>query len=166
MASDSGSSKGQRGKKTSPVQDVRTSPQGQRGGHSSGKGRGEDDARHDRGKSKKGWNPGFWALAGLGGVATYIGGCEVAVRMMGCEEQGCRQGGRGVGLSREEQEVEEEARRQSYEQGAGSYDREVCSGEGMMGMDRLRRKLLARARGRVLEVAAGTGANFPLYPEG
>lgn len=30
----------------------------------------------------------------------------------------------------------------------------------------LRRKTVSRARGRVLEIGAGTGANFPLYPRG
>jgi len=34
------------------------------------------------------------------------------------------------------------------------------------GVGRLRRRLLGRAWGEVLEVACGTGANLPHYPEG
>jgi ubiquinone/menaquinone biosynthesis C-methylase UbiE len=36
----------------------------------------------------------------------------------------------------------------------------------VLGLRRLRRRLLAQARGRVLEVAAGTGKNFGWYPPG
>lgn len=36
----------------------------------------------------------------------------------------------------------------------------------LFGMGRLRRRLLQRASGAVLEVACGTGANFPYYPSG
>ena len=36
----------------------------------------------------------------------------------------------------------------------------------LFGLRRLRRKLLQRVRGTVLEVAVGTGKNFPFYPDG
>jgi ubiquinone/menaquinone biosynthesis C-methylase UbiE len=36
----------------------------------------------------------------------------------------------------------------------------------LLGMRRLRRRLLQRSSGEVLEVACGTGANFPHYPHG
>jgi ubiquinone/menaquinone biosynthesis C-methylase UbiE len=36
----------------------------------------------------------------------------------------------------------------------------------VLGLRRLRRRLLAQAKGRVLEVAAGTGKNFRWYPPG
>ena len=36
----------------------------------------------------------------------------------------------------------------------------------LLGVRRLRRSLLERASGRVLEVAVGTGKNFPYYPPG
>lgn len=107
---------------------------------------------------KGGTNPVWWAVAGVAGVASYLGGMEVAVRVMGCgaQEYGCVCGG--------EVDVGEQARRQSYDDGAETYDKDVCSGEGWMGMTRLRKALLGKAKGRVLEVAAGTGANFPFYP--
>jgi ubiquinone/menaquinone biosynthesis C-methylase UbiE len=36
----------------------------------------------------------------------------------------------------------------------------------LLGVGRLRRSLLSRASGRVLEVAVGTGKNLPYYPDG
>ena len=45
------------------------------------------------------------------------------------------------------------------------YDPFVWFGE-RRGMARRRRELLAAARGRVLEVGAGTGLNIPHYPDG
>ena len=62
--------------------------------------------------------------------------------------------------------VDESVRRRSYDDGAEAYERVVCSGEDWMGITSLRKKLIMKATGRVLEVAAGTGANFPLYTPG
>jgi SAM-dependent methyltransferase len=47
--------------------------------------------------------------------------------------------------------------------GAALYDRFLWFGE-KRGMARLRRDLLAGARGAVLEIGAGTGLNLPHYP--
>jgi SAM-dependent methyltransferase len=47
--------------------------------------------------------------------------------------------------------------------GAALYDRFLWFGE-KRGMARLRRELLAGARGAVLEIGAGTGLNLPHYP--
>jgi SAM-dependent methyltransferase len=47
--------------------------------------------------------------------------------------------------------------------GAALYDRFLWFGE-RRGMTRLRRDLLAGARGEVLEIGAGTGLNLPHYP--
>ncbi len=47
--------------------------------------------------------------------------------------------------------------------GAALYDPFLWFGE-KLGMARLRRSLLAEARGAVLEIGAGTGLNLPRYP--
>lgn len=60
--------------------------------------------------------------------------------------------------------VTEDERRRAYERGAQTYESEVCVHEAWMGIATLRKSLLQRAAGNVLEVAAGTGHNFPLYP--
>jgi ubiquinone/menaquinone biosynthesis C-methylase UbiE len=54
--------------------------------------------------------------------------------------------------------------RQKYQGFARWYDLVEAAPE-VLGLHRLRRKLLARLRGRVLEVAAGTGRNFRWYPQ-
>jgi ubiquinone/menaquinone biosynthesis C-methylase UbiE len=47
---------------------------------------------------------------------------------------------------------------------AAIYDRMMRGGEKRT-MSRLRGELLAHARGRTLEIGAGTGANLPYYPD-
>lgn len=54
--------------------------------------------------------------------------------------------------------------RQKYERFARWYDLPNGILEALLAVGRLRRQLLARAAGRVLEVAAGTGKNFRHYP--
>lgn len=55
--------------------------------------------------------------------------------------------------------------RQKYDAIAGRYD--LLEGiPELLGLRRLRRRLLSRARGEVLEVAVGTGKNLPHYPPG
>lgn len=49
--------------------------------------------------------------------------------------------------------------------GAATYEPFLWLGE-RLGMRERRRVLLAKARGRVLEIGAGTGLNAPLYPAG
>ncbi len=53
--------------------------------------------------------------------------------------------------------------RQKYEKLARWYDLMEAISE-VLGVRRLRRELLQRASGKVLEVAAGTGKNFRYYP--
>ncbi|EKX42374.1 hypothetical protein GUITHDRAFT_73983 [Guillardia theta CCMP2712] len=60
--------------------------------------------------------------------------------------------------------VTEEDRKAAYEHGASTYEKDVCSGEAWLGIDKARKALLHHARGKVLEVASGTGHNFDLYP--
>ncbi|MGD8922447.1 MAG: class I SAM-dependent methyltransferase, partial [Candidatus Zixiibacteriota bacterium] len=55
--------------------------------------------------------------------------------------------------------------RNKYENFARWYDPAVWLMEILV-VRRLRRKLLRRARGHVLEVAVGTGANLEFYPRG
>lgn len=45
------------------------------------------------------------------------------------------------------------------------YDR-MLAGTEKAGLERMRRSLLSRTTGRVLEIGAGTGLNLPLYPSG
>jgi methyltransferase OMS1 len=60
--------------------------------------------------------------------------------------------------------VTEEERRRAYDDGAKTYDDDVGWHESASFITRRRRQLLAHARGRVLEVAGGTGRNIDLYP--
>lgn len=55
--------------------------------------------------------------------------------------------------------------RQKYDRAAAWYDRAEGALE-VLGVGRLRRELLRRASGKVLEVAAGTGKSFRHYPRG
>lgn len=55
--------------------------------------------------------------------------------------------------------------RAAYDRFARWYDLSLAPLEWAL-LGRLRRRLLRRARGRVLEVAAGTGRNLPYYPPG
>ncbi|MDH4120350.1 MAG: methyltransferase domain-containing protein [Deltaproteobacteria bacterium] len=53
--------------------------------------------------------------------------------------------------------------RQKYDAAAKWYDRAEAIPE-WLGLWRLRREMISRVKGRVLEVAAGTGKNFRFYP--
>lgn len=59
----------------------------------------------------------------------------------------------------------ETAVRHKYAELAPSYDRAEAVFERVI-LAGMRRRLVGRVRGRVLEIAAGTGANFPYYPAG
>jgi ubiquinone/menaquinone biosynthesis C-methylase UbiE len=54
--------------------------------------------------------------------------------------------------------------REQYDKAAEGYDWKVTILERITGADHLRRCLLAKATGDVLDVACGTGRNFPYYP--
>lgn len=56
--------------------------------------------------------------------------------------------------------------RQKYDEGASGYDWKIAILEKLSGARRLRRDLLSKAAGNVLDVACGTGRNFPFYPRG
>ena len=54
--------------------------------------------------------------------------------------------------------------RQKYDDAAWWYDGKIGCMERLLGIETMRSSLLARASGNVLEVAVGTGRNFPYYP--
>ena len=54
--------------------------------------------------------------------------------------------------------------KRKYDESASKYAR-IEPIQEYLGVRRLRRRLLRRASGEVLEVACGTGANFPYYPK-
>ena len=51
-----------------------------------------------------------------------------------------------------------------YQRTAEHYDEDVDYMEWIMGMTKLRKELVAKAKGNVLEVSVGTGRNAPYYP--
>eukprot|EP01066_Platyproteum_vivax_P012998 Platyproteum_vivax@DN5916_c0_g1_i3.p1 len=57
----------------------------------------------------------------------------------------------------------ENGRRRTFDKKAAKYDWNVCLGEMVMGTYWFRRKLVAKAEGKVLEVAAGTCRNLKYY---
>lgn len=61
--------------------------------------------------------------------------------------------------------LSKEALQQKYDKAARWYDR-AESMLDWLGVGRLRRELLQKASGDVLEVAVGTGKNLPHYPGG
>ncbi|ETK75747.1 hypothetical protein F441_18018 [Phytophthora nicotianae CJ01A1] len=60
--------------------------------------------------------------------------------------------------------VDDARRLQVFDMNASKYDKEVDWDERLTGISLMRRFLLQRARGQVLEVAAGTGRNLAFYP--
>jgi len=53
---------------------------------------------------------------------------------------------------------------QAHDALAAEYDRRTWFNEHILGVARLRKRLLAQATGKILEVACGTGINFQHYP--
>jgi ubiquinone/menaquinone biosynthesis C-methylase UbiE len=62
-------------------------------------------------------------------------------------------------------EFTQEEIRQRYDKAAPWYDLQISILEGLIGVARLRRELLRKATGQVLEIAVGTGRNFSFYPK-
>ena len=54
----------------------------------------------------------------------------------------------------------------AYDEIAEGYDKKIWFDQHILGVKRLRRNLLSKATGRILEVACGTGLNIPLFPAG
>jgi ubiquinone/menaquinone biosynthesis C-methylase UbiE len=51
----------------------------------------------------------------------------------------------------------------AYDEGAGQYEKKIWFDQYILGVARLRKKLLSKATGKILEVACGTGQNFPVF---
>jgi methyltransferase OMS1 len=60
--------------------------------------------------------------------------------------------------------ITDRERQQIFGQIASNYDKEIDLDEKVTGIIRRRKKLLKNARGKVLEIGAGTGRNLLLYP--
>lgn len=52
----------------------------------------------------------------------------------------------------------------AYDELAESYEKKVWFDQYILGVARHRKQLMSRARGRILDVACGTGLNFPSFP--
>ncbi|MBI3167394.1 MAG: class I SAM-dependent methyltransferase [Chloroflexi bacterium] len=53
-----------------------------------------------------------------------------------------------------------------YDEIAGQYEKKIWFDQHILGVARLRKKLLSKASGKILEVACGTGQNFPFFAPG
>jgi ubiquinone/menaquinone biosynthesis C-methylase UbiE len=54
----------------------------------------------------------------------------------------------------------------AYNEIAGQYEKKIWFDQHILGVARLRKNLLSKASGKILEVACGTGLNIPLFPAG
>ena len=54
----------------------------------------------------------------------------------------------------------------AYNEIADQYEKKIWFDQHILGVARLRKNLLAKATGKILEVACGTGLNIPLFPTG
>jgi ubiquinone/menaquinone biosynthesis C-methylase UbiE len=54
----------------------------------------------------------------------------------------------------------------AYDEIADQYEKKVWFDQRILGVARLRKKLLSKATGKILDVACGTGLNIPFFPAG
>jgi len=54
----------------------------------------------------------------------------------------------------------------AYDEIADQYEKKIWFDQRILGVARLRKKLLSKATGKILEVACGTGLNIPLFLSG
>ena len=54
----------------------------------------------------------------------------------------------------------------AYDEIADQYEKKIWFDQHILGVRRLRQKLLSKATGKILDVACGTGLNLPMFPAG
>jgi ubiquinone/menaquinone biosynthesis C-methylase UbiE len=54
----------------------------------------------------------------------------------------------------------------AYDEIANQYEKKIWFDQHILGVARLRKNLLSKATGKILDVACGTGLNIPLFPVG
>jgi len=54
----------------------------------------------------------------------------------------------------------------AYDEIADQYEKKIWFDQHILGVARLRKNLLSKTTGKILEVACGTGLNIPLFPKG
>src|SRR5689334_454685 len=54
----------------------------------------------------------------------------------------------------------------AYDEIAEQYEKKIWFDQHILGVRRLRKNLLSKATGKILDVACGTGLNIPLFPAG
>ena len=54
----------------------------------------------------------------------------------------------------------------AYDEIADQYDKKIWFDQYILGVARLRKQLMSKASGKILDVACGTGLNIPLFPSG
>ncbi|MBN8654273.1 MAG: class I SAM-dependent methyltransferase [Anaerolineae bacterium] len=52
----------------------------------------------------------------------------------------------------------------AYDKIADQYEKKIWFDQHVLGVARLKKKLLSKAKGKILEVACGIGSNIPLFP--
>lgn len=93
----------------------------------------------------------------IGGLLTYATGVSAALTFLPSASD--KKDGNGSFPS-------ETARQSTFDSLAPGYDKEVGMHEYLLGIQRRRKRLVAQATGRVLEIASGTGRNVDYYKKG
>ncbi|KAG0041443.1 Methyltransferase-like protein 7B [Gryganskiella cystojenkinii] len=93
----------------------------------------------------------------IGGLITYATGVSFALTFLPSKAPLNEDGS--------QQLPTESTRRSTFDGLAPGYDSEVRVHEYLLGIQRRRKRLLKRAKGRVLEIASGTGRNIDFYPK-
>ncbi|KAF9143593.1 hypothetical protein BGX30_015253 [Mortierella sp. GBA39] len=93
----------------------------------------------------------------IGGLLTYATGVSAALTFLPSPSDKMTQDGSFPS---------ETTRQSTFDSLAPGYDKEVRMHEYLLGIQRRRKRLIAQARGKVLEIASGTGRNVDYYKKG